>query len=188
MLWILLLTIVVGFLVVLARMRVSLRVWVGLLLCADMLLLWAGMAVMVGVVLLLMIVAVFVLFGLDDVRKQWISRPLMGFVRRAIPPMSDTERDAIEAGSVWWDAELFQGDPDWTKLLSMPAAQLSPDEQAFLNGPVDELCGMLDDWQISHQLHDLAPDVWAFIKQNGFFAMIIPKQYGGLAFSAYVHA
>src|SRR5215471_20795237 len=121
-------------------------------------------------------------------RCNWLTRPIFHWARRALPAMSDTEREAIDAGDVWWDAELFTGNPDWSKLLSQPAAALSSEEQAFLDGPVDELCSMLDDWQINWELRDLPPKVWDFIKANRFFGMIIPKEYGGLGFSAYAHS
>ena len=102
--------------------------------------------------------------------------------------MSDTEREALEAGNVWWDGELFSGMPDWDRLMSYPAPELSEDEQAFFDGPCEELCSMLDDWEISHELGDMPEHVWKFIKKNKFFAMIIPKKYGGLEFSAYANA
>jgi acyl-CoA dehydrogenase len=102
--------------------------------------------------------------------------------------MSDTERDALEAGSVWWDGELFSGNPDWSKLLSAPPAKLSAEEQAFLDGPCEELCRLLDDFDITHRRGDMSPAAWEFIRSKGFFAMIIPKKYGGLEFSAYAHS
>jgi acyl-CoA dehydrogenase len=102
--------------------------------------------------------------------------------------MSDTEREALEAGSVWWDGELFSGMPDWDRLVSFPAPKLSDEEQAFLDGPCEELCRMLDDWDIAFRRADMPPQVWKFIKKHRFFAMIIPKKYGGLEFSAYANA
>lgn len=96
--------------------------------------------------------------------------------------MSDTEKAAIDAGTTWWDAEIFSGRPDWDKLLRTPAPAISDDEQAFLDGPVEELCGMLDDWRIN-ELNDLPEEVWRFLKEQRFFGIIIPKQYGGLEFS-----
>ena len=105
-----------------------------------------------------------------------------------LPTLSDTEREAIEAGDVWWDADLFSGNPDWAKFLAFPTATLSAEEQAFLDGPVEELCRMLDEWRINWELCDLPPDVWDFLKTRKFFAMIIPKEYGGLGFSAYAHS
>ena len=116
-------------------------------------------------------------------RREQITAPLLKVFRNILPSLSDTEREALEAGTVWWDGELFSGYPDWSKLTAMPAPQLSDEEQAFLDGPVNELCGMLNDWEITHELADLPGEVWAFIKKHRFFAMIIPKQYGGLEFS-----
>jgi len=188
MFWVLLLFTLFGLLFLLARVHFSLHVWLGLLLCAGVMLWLAGMHGAVVTLVLGLIAAVFIMFGMQEVRKKWVSKPLKAYISRSLPPMSDTERDAIEAGSVWWDAELFQGDPDWSKLLDMPSPTLSEAEQAFLDGSTDVLCGMLDDWQISHELHDLSPEVWAFIKQHGFFGMIIPTDYGGLGFGAYAHA
>src|SRR5690606_22435886 len=102
--------------------------------------------------------------------------------------LSETEREAIEAGDVWWDGALFGGDPDWSVLLNLPPATLRPDEQAFMDGPVEALCAMLDDWRITWETRDLPPEAWAFLKDNRFFGMIIPKAHGGLGFSAYGHA
>jgi acyl-CoA dehydrogenase len=121
-------------------------------------------------------------------RRDWLSRPIFRWARKVLPTLSATEREAIEAGDVWWDADLFSGNPDWGKLLSTPPAALSAEEQAFLAGPVEELCGMLDDWAITWELRDLPPEVWAYLKAHKFFAMIIPKEYGGLGFSAYAHS
>src|ERR1700675_388337 len=118
-------------------------------------------------------------------RRDYLTKPLFRLAQHALPRLSDTEREAIEAGDVWWDAELFTGNPDWRKLLAFAPAKLSEEEQQFLAGPVEELCGMLDDWKINWQWHDLPPDVWDFLKSRKFFAMIIPKQYGGLGFSAF---
>jgi acyl-CoA dehydrogenase len=122
------------------------------------------------------------------VRRALVSRPVFALFRRILPSMSDTEREALEAGTVWWEAELFAGKPRWEKLFDVPAARLAPHEQAFLDGPVEELCRRLDDWQITHERRDLPPEVWRFLKEHGFFGMIIPKQYGGLEFSALMHS
>lgn len=123
-----------------------------------------------------------------DFRREKITRPALAMYRTMLPSMSETEREALEAGSTWWDGELFSGMPDWDKLMKFPAPRLSSEEQAFLDGPCEELCSMLDDWEISHELGDMPPEAWDFIKQHKFFAMIIPKQYGGLGFSAYANA
>ena len=121
-------------------------------------------------------------------RKALITRPFMRTYRRLLPPMSQTEREALEAGTVWWDGELFTGAPNWSKLLTARPPRLSAEEQAFLDGPCEQLCEMLDDWAITHEIGDLPAPVWDFIKSCGFFAMIIPKRYGGLEFSAYAHS
>src|SRR5215813_8279593 len=123
-----------------------------------------------------------------SLRRDFISKPIFRWAQQVLPSLSDTEREAIEAGDVWWDADLFSGNPDWGKLLAFPPAALSAEEQAFLAGPVDELCRMLDDWRITWELRDLPPEVWDFLKRHKFFAMIIPKSYGGLGFSAYAHS
>lgn len=102
--------------------------------------------------------------------------------------MSDTEREALEAGDVWWDADLFTGNPDWSKLLAFAPATLTEEETAFLNGPVEQLCAMVDEWKVSWEWRDLPPEVWDFIKRNKFFGMIIPKEHGGLGFSPYAHS
>ena len=102
--------------------------------------------------------------------------------------MSDTERAAIEAGSAWWEAELFRGDPNWGQLLEHKTSELSAEEQAFLDGPVEEFCQMIDDWEITNDLNDLPPKAWKFLKKNKFLGMIIPKKYGGLEFSAIAHS
>src|SRR5260221_584800 len=116
-----------------------------------------------------------------------ITKPILNWYRKLLPPISPTERDAIAAGTVWWDADLFSGKPDWAKLRSFPAPALSAEEQAFLDGPVEKLCSMLNDWEI-RRLGDLPDDVWAFIRDNGFMGMIIPKERGGLGFSALMHS
>jgi acyl-CoA dehydrogenase len=125
---------------------------------------------------------------MSSFRRDWITKPIFKWARRALPHLSDTEREAIEAGDVWWDGELFGGNPDWEKLIAFPRAALSAEERAFLDGPVDELCRMLDEWQINWELRDLPPQVWDFLKRRKFFALIIPKEYGGLGFSAYAHS
>ena len=121
-------------------------------------------------------------------RRDWISKPIFRWARHVLPSLSDTEREAIEAGDVWWDADLFSGNPDWKKLLAVPPAKLSAEEQAFLDGPVNELCQLLDEWRITWELGDLPPEAWAFLKAHKFFAMIIPKSHGGLGFSAFAHS
>jgi acyl-CoA dehydrogenase len=128
------------------------------------------------------------LLNVRPLRKAVMTRPFMKTYLRLLPAMSQTEREALEAGTVWWDGELFTGAPKWKKLLSAQAPKLNAEEQAFLDGPCEELCRMLDDWHITHERGDLPPKVWDYLKSRGFFAMIIPKRYGGLQFSAYAHS
>ena len=117
-------------------------------------------------------------------RREWISARALRIYKTMVPEMSSTEREALEAGTVWWDAELFTGLPDWSVLTSLPAPRLTEEEQAFVDGPTEELCRMLDDWKITHELGDMPKPVWNFILKKRFFAMIIPKSYGGLEFSS----
>src|SRR5229473_2128732 len=121
-------------------------------------------------------------------RREFITKPIFSWARGVLPSMSDTEREALEAGDVWWDADLFTGNPDWLKLLAYAPATLTDEERAFLHGPVDELCAMLDDWKINWEWRDLPPEVWDFIRREKFFGMIIPKEFGGLGFSPYAHS
>ncbi|NOT85538.1 MAG: acyl-CoA dehydrogenase [Methylococcaceae bacterium] len=128
------------------------------------------------------------LSDLTSLRRRFISRPVFKLMQRALPKMSQTEREALEAGNTWWDAELFSGKPNWSVLQDCPAAKFTTEEQAFINGEVETLCAMLDDWDITHHRHDLPPAVWAYIKQHKFCGMIIPKRYNGLAFSECAHS
>jgi acyl-CoA dehydrogenase len=121
-------------------------------------------------------------------RRDYITKPIHRWAMRALPKMSETERAAIEAGDVWWDAELFSGNPNWKTLLDAPAAKLSAEEQAFMDGPVQELCAILDEWKIAWEHGDLPQGVWRFMRERKFFGIIIPKKYGGLGFSATAHS
>jgi acyl-CoA dehydrogenase len=142
-------------------------------------------------VLLFVVIALilFVAFlGVPFLRRSVVSAAALKIFRKVLPQISATEQEAIDAGTVWWDGELFSGNPNWDKLLSLPKASLSSEEQAFLDNEVNQLCAMIDDWDITHNRADLPPEVWQFIKSKGFFGMIIPKQYGGLEFSAQAHS
>jgi acyl-CoA dehydrogenase len=134
------------------------------------------------------LLALLWLLNVRPLRKALITRPFLKAYLRLLPRMSQTEKEALEAGTVWWDGELFTGAPRWEKLLAARPPQLSTAEAAFLDGPCEELCRMLDEWNITHERADLPPQVWEFLKTRGFFAMIIPKRYGGLEFSAYAHS
>jgi acyl-CoA dehydrogenase len=120
-------------------------------------------------------------------RRRLISDRLLRVFRSVMPPMSPTEADAINAGTVWWDGELFSGRPDWAKLLALPKPTLTAEEQAFLDNETEELCRLANDWE-TYVLGDMPPQVWQFIKDKGFLGLIIPKQYGGKGFSAYAHS
>ncbi|WP_372779478.1 acyl-CoA dehydrogenase [Litorivivens sp.] len=124
----------------------------------------------------------------SNLRKQELSRPLLGWVRGMLPQLSDTESEALKSGSVDWDGELFSGRPDWSYLLGVKHSELSAEEKAFLDGPVEELCAMLDDWRITHEDYDLPEPVWQFIRDNGFFGLVIPKDFGGKGFSQRAHS
>jgi acyl-CoA dehydrogenase len=150
--------------------------------------LWEGFSFWPGLIIWSIYLVFVVFLGNTDIRKQSLSRPLLKRIKLLLPPMSDTERDAIEAGTVWWEAELFRGAPDWSKLLGYQPPSLREDEQAFLDGPAEVLCSMLDDWEITHNQLDLSKEVWTFLKTNRFFGMIVPREYGGLEFSAYAHS
>src|SRR2546430_3301816 len=141
-----------------------------------------------NVVLAALFVIVAVVLNIRWLRRLSFTDHVLAVYRRILPDMSQTEKEAIDAGTVWWDADLFSGRPDWDKLLAVRAPRLSPEEQAFLDGPVEELCAMCNDWQITHELQDLPPHVWQYIKDKGFLGMIIPKKYGGLEFSALAHS
>lgn len=126
--------------------------------------------------------------NMTDWRRRSITTPLFHWFARVLPPLSDTEREALEAGTVWWDGDIFSGRPDWNKLHSYPTPTLTTEEQAFLDGPVEQLCRMTSEWQISTELQDLPEEIWQFIRNNGFFGLIIPQEYGGKGFSAFAHS
>src|SRR3954469_3666738 len=121
-------------------------------------------------------------------RRALISGPLLRMFRQVMPPMSQTEREALEAGTVGFDGELFSGSPSWRELLSTPRTKLTADEQHFLDHEGETLCAMVSDWETTNVHKDLPPKVWQYIKEHGFLGMIIPRTYGGLGFSAYAHS
>ncbi|MDP3538989.1 MAG: acyl-CoA dehydrogenase [Azonexus sp.] len=144
-----------------------------------------------SIIPLLGLSALVVLVGIvaiRPIRRALITRPIFSTYRKVLPQMSDTERDALEAGSVWWEGELFRGKPDWQKLHAYPVPKLTPEEQSFLDNECEEACRLVNDWQVTHELYDLPAEAWRYIKDKGFLGMIIPKKYGGLEFSAYAHS
>jgi acyl-CoA dehydrogenase len=146
----------------------------------------------VGPIVTALLAIVFVLpallLSIKPLRRVLISRRVLGVFQKILPQMSATERDAIEAGTVWWDAELFSGRPHWDSLLAHGAPRLTPEEQSFVDNECAHLCDIANDWDTTTIWQDLSPQAWAFIKEKGFLGMIIPKQYGGKAFSAYAHS
>lgn len=118
------------------------------------------------------------------IRKAVLTGPAYGMVRKILPRVSRTEQEALDAGTIGWDAELFYGRPDWTKLTSIRPLTLTEEERAFLDGPTEEVCAMIDDWETRNERADLSPQVWQFLKDKGFLGMLIDKEYGGLGFSA----
>jgi acyl-CoA dehydrogenase len=172
---------------ILAYFRAGLRLWT----VAAFLLLWGTAPPGEFVESLLvwaLAIPIALILNISPLRWFILSKPLLGLFKQMLPPLSQTEREALEAGTVGWDGELFSGNPDWHKLLSLPAPQLTTAEQAFLDGPVEDLCRMLDDWRIVELDRDLPPAVWQFLKEKRFFGMIIPPAYGGLGFSALGHS
>lgn len=126
--------------------------------------------------------------NLNSLRKNYITKPLIQKLQKRMPPISETEREAIESGNVWWEKELFCGKPEWKKLHEIPQPKLSIEEQAFLDNQVETLCNMLDDWKIVRDDGDLTKESWDYLKSERFFGMVIPKEYGGLGFSALAHS
>jgi len=134
--------------------------------------------------LLLVFGAILLLLAIAPLRKAVLTTPVYGAVKTILPKVSRTEQEALDAGTVGWDAELFSGRPDWDKLTTIRPLTLTAEEQAFLDGPTAVACQMLDDWDIRHNRADLSPEIWQFFKDNGFLGMLIAKEHGGLGFSA----
>lgn len=122
--------------------------------------------------------------SVPEVRRRLIVQPAFHTIRRVLPKVSETEQQALDAGTIGFDAELFSGRPDWNRLRAVPPVTLTAEEQAFLDGPTEELCRMIDDWQIRHREREIPEEIWSFVKQHGFLGMLISKAHGGLGFSA----
>ena len=137
---------------------------------------------------LVILALVLIPLNILSIRRALFSKPMLRTFQKVMPPMSRTEKEAIDAGTTWWEGELFRGKPDWQTLHAYPQPRLTEAEQAFLDGPVEEACRMANDFQITHEMADLPPELWAYLKKHRFFAMIIKKEYGGLAFSAYAQS
>lgn len=167
--------------IVLAYLRASLWQWTAAIAVFIGGLQWLGGQTSVIPWILFAFLAVPL--NIRPLRRMLLSKPLMEWFSSVLPAMSSTEKEAIDAGTVWWDGDLFSGRPEWKKLLAVPVSELSDEEKAFIEGPVAELCETLDDWHINNDLNDLPEESWNCIRKNKFFGMIIPKKYGGLEFS-----
>ena len=186
MLWLTLLLVII---LLAAYFRLPLFTWSALLAGALVVIqLFSGFTTTSMLLLWLLFAIVVVPLNILPLRRRLISQGVYRIMKKLMPTISQTEQEALDAGDVWWEAELFSGKPDFSMIQNLPAPELSEEEKAFLDGPVEEFCGMLDDWQITQVDYDLPDEVWQFAKDNGFFAMIIPKQYGGLDYSAYCHS
>ena len=172
-----------------AYFRIGLRVWTIAGLAAIVGAGWLADASTLAIAIPLVAFALIALpLNVPDFRRRKLSAPVLAIFQKVTPKLSDTEQIALEAGTVGFEGELFAGKPDWSKLLAQPKPTLSIEEQAFLDGPVEELCRMIDDWEITHERADLTPETWDFLKKKKFFGMIIPKEFGGLGFSALAHS
>jgi acyl-CoA dehydrogenase len=172
----------------LAYFRAPLWAWSVVILVSLVSIVFVSSVNIVAVATLVVVLPLVAILSIDGLRRRLVTAPLWHLMQRKMPPISRTEREALEAGTVGWDAELFSGKPNWHQLLSEPEPQLSAAERAFIDGPVEELCQLINDWQVTEVEHDLPPEVWQVIKEKGFFGMIIPKEYGGLGFSALAHS
>jgi len=187
MTWLLLLTLA-GISLACAFYGTTLLIWTGAMAAGIVIFAATGSVPFWGLLsIALAFAAIAVPLNVKTWRQQLISGPFLTQFRRMLPDISETEQIALDAGTVGWEGELFAGKPDWNLLKKQPYLELTVEEQAFLDGPVQQLCDMLDNWQITHQDADLNPETWEFLKKHRFFGMIIPKQYGGLGFSAMAH-
>lgn len=187
MIWLLLLTLL-GISLVCAFYGTSLLVWTGAMAAGIVLLGATGSVPFLGLLsITLLFAAIAAPLNVKPWRQRLISGPFLTQFRRMLPEISETEQVALDAGTVGWEGELFAGRPNWSLLKKQPYLELTVEEQTFLDGPVQKLCDMLDNWEITHRDADLNPETWEFLKKNRFFGMIIPKQYGGLGFSAMAH-
>ena len=170
-----------GMLLVAGRVRLAWTV-AGAILCGLPLL--AGEApTLIDNLIRIIFVAALVLGYLPLIRRWLLTRSIMGIIRKILPPISDTEREALEGGSVWWDGEIFSGSPDWNGWFGQGTSELSAREKEFLDGPVAELVHIVDNWK-DRQEGGISDEAFEFLASRGFFGMIIPEQYGGLGFSA----
>jgi len=184
--WLIIFLLVIG---ISAYFRLALVIWSTVLGITLFIFSFSQLTSMGSLLILWMLYLVIVVpLNMASFRQTKISLPVKELMAKAMPNISTTEQEALDAGSVWWEGEIFSGMPDYSKLQQLPKASLTTEEQAFLDGPVSKLCEMIDDWEITQQQSDLPEEIWQFIKDHKFMAMIIPKKYGGLEFSAYAHS
>ena len=131
---------------------------------------------------------ILVVLNVGAVRRAVLTKPVFGMLKKTMPPISATERDALEAGTTWWEKQLFSGRPDWNEFAGISLPQLTAEEQSFIDNEVSQLCALLDEWKIQNDLKDLPPEAWQFLKDKNFFGLIIPKEYGGRDFSPYAQS
>src|SRR3954467_4012550 len=148
----------------------------------------AGFSFVANVVFFAGLAVVAAIINIPLLRRKIITDHVLAVYRRILPDMSQTEKEAIDAGTVWWDGDLFSGKPDWNRLLAVPKPAPSAGEHALLDNETEQLCAMANDWETTQLWQDLPPHVWQFIKDKGFLGLIIPKRYGGKEFSAYAHS
>lgn len=180
---------VIAGLTAIARINAPFVVWsavFGALLMALSLGGW--LAFLPGLLLWTLFLLIVVPLNVPAWRQRFLSQPSLALLKRGLPAISETEREALDAGNVWWEADLFRGNPDWAKLRALPAPVLTAEEQAFLDGPVEEVCRRLNDWRITHELNDLPAEIWETFRRERFFGMVIPKEFGGLGFSPVAHS
>ena len=177
------LIVLVALLVAITRIKATFLIWtcvVGVLLfIATVTSAWVGWLTFIAWIAFIPMA----LLNIPTLRQNLLSKPMLAYAKKVLPPISQTEQEAIDAGTVWWEAELFRGEPNWDKLHNIPKPVLTEKEQAYMDGPVETLCNMLDDWKITHELNDLPTKVWKYMLDEKFFAINIPEEFGGLGFS-----
>jgi len=166
----------------LAMQRAPLWAWAVLAAFATIASLATGSALLTA--LLLLGALTLAALTVPEIRRAALVGPLFRFLRSRLPRISDTERQALVAGTTGFDAELFSGQPDWSKLAAVPGIRLTPEEKAFLDGPTEQFCRLIDDWRMRHRDRAISPEIWDFAKRAGFLGMLISKEHGGLGFSA----
>lgn len=175
----------------LAMWRAPLAAWGGLLLAATLAVLGGALSGTIampsmggGAMIALLPAVAVLLLSIPAIRRAVLIKPAFSMVKKILPAVSETEQAALDAGTVGWDAQLFSGTPDWDELKAIPPIELTDEEQAFLDGPTNDLCNMIDDWKVRHEEKEIPDNIWDFVRNNGFLGMLISKEHGGLGFSA----